>query len=161
MPRSLAQRRTPTRGLLLALVVILCSVLVYSRYIRIQITHLRQVQSDLVDRNRRDSLQLLRIQNNLNALALAMRDMLQGDEPYPLSAWQSQFRRLRVDLDDALQQRRSARRCAPHARSSASTSPPRSRSSGPTSTMSSQRRNPARKKLHGPSSPRCKPATRD
>ena len=102
MPRSLDQRRTPTRGLLLALVVILCSVLVYSRYIRLQITHLRQVQSDLVDRNRRDSLQLLRIQNNLNALALAMRDMLQGDEPYPLSAWQSQFRRLRVDLDDAL-----------------------------------------------------------
>lgn len=82
--------------------VILCSVLVYSRYIRIQITHLRQVQSDLVDRNRRDSLQLLRIQNNLNSLALAMRDMLQGDEPYPLSAWDSQFRRLRVDLDDAL-----------------------------------------------------------
>jgi hypothetical protein len=82
--------------------VILCSVLVYSRYIRIQITHLRQIQSDLVDRNRRDSLQLLRIQNNLNALALAMRDMLQGDEPYPLGAWESQFRRLRVDLDDAL-----------------------------------------------------------
>lgn len=82
--------------------MILCSVLVYSRYIRIQITHLRQIQSDLVDRNRRDSLQLLRIQNNLNALALAMRDMLQGDEPYPLGAWESQFRRLRVDLDDAL-----------------------------------------------------------
>jgi signal transduction histidine kinase len=89
--------------LLLALIVILCSVLVYSRYIRIQITHLRQVQTELVDRNRRDSLQLLRIQNNLNALALAMRDILQGDEPYPLSAWESQFRRLRVDLDDALQ----------------------------------------------------------
>jgi signal transduction histidine kinase len=103
VPRSLSQRRTPTRGLLLALVVILCSVLVYSRYIRGQITHLRQVQGDLVDRNRRDSLQLLRIQNNLNALALAMRDMLQGDEPYPLTAWESQFRRLHVDLDDALQ----------------------------------------------------------
>jgi signal transduction histidine kinase len=102
VPRSLSQRRTPTRGLLLALVVILCSVLVYSRYIRSQITHLRQVQADLVDRDRRDSLQLLRIQNNLNALALAMRDMLQGDEPYPLTAWESQFRRLRVDLDDAL-----------------------------------------------------------
>ena len=89
--------------MLIALVVILCSVLAYSFYIRKQITHLRQVQSDLVDRNRRDSLQLLRIQNNLNAIALAMRDMLQGDEPYPLSAWESQFRRLKVDLDDALQ----------------------------------------------------------
>ncbi|ABF40693.1 periplasmic sensor signal transduction histidine kinase [Candidatus Koribacter versatilis Ellin345] len=102
MSKTVDQRRTPTRGLLLALVVILCSVLVYSFYIRVQIKHLRAVQTDLVDRNRRDSLQLLRIENNLNALALAMRDMLQGDEPYPLTAWESQFRRLRVDLDDAL-----------------------------------------------------------
>lgn len=95
-------RRTPTRGLLLALVVILGSVLIYSRYIRIQITHLRQVQAELVDRNRRDSLQLLRIENDLNAIALTTRDMLQESEPHNLIAWQNQFRRLRVDLDDGL-----------------------------------------------------------
>jgi len=74
----------------------------YSWYIRLQIAHLRQVQSDLVDRNRKDSLQLLRIQNNLNGVALAMRDMVEGDEPYPMTAWQGQFRRLRTDLEDAL-----------------------------------------------------------
>jgi signal transduction histidine kinase len=68
----------------------------------VQITRLRQVQTELVDRNRRDSLQLLRIQNDLNGLALAMRDILEGDEPYPLTAWQGQFRRLRTDLEDAL-----------------------------------------------------------
>ncbi len=93
--------RTPTRGLLVGLVITLCAVVVYSLYIRVQIAHLRQVQSELVDRNRRDSLQLLRIQNNLNGLALAMRDMVVGDEPYPLTAWEGQFRRLRADLNDA------------------------------------------------------------
>ncbi len=96
------ESHTPTRGLLLALVITLCSVVVYSWYIRLQIAHLRQVQSELVDRNRRDSLQLLRIQNNLNAIALSMRDMVEGDEPYPLTAWEGQFRRLRSDLEDAL-----------------------------------------------------------
>lgn len=102
MLRSTLRGRTPTTGLLLALVVILASVVVYSWYIRLQIAHLRQVQSELVDRNRRDSLQLLRIQNNLNGLALAMRDIVEGTEPYPLTAWQGQFRRLRTDLEDAL-----------------------------------------------------------
>src|SRR3954466_4669849 len=102
MTRSTHPHRTPTRGLLLGLAVILCSVVAYSWYIRLQIADLRQVQAELVDRNRRDSLQLLRIQNDLNGLALAMRDMVVGDEPYPLTAWRGQFQRLRTDLDDAL-----------------------------------------------------------
>jgi signal transduction histidine kinase len=102
MPRIAQPHSTPTRGLLLGLVVILCSVVAYSWYMRLQIVHLRRVQAELVDRNRRDSLQLLRIQNTLNGLALAMRDMVVGDEPYPVTAWRPQFRRLRTDLDDAL-----------------------------------------------------------
>ena len=31
-----------------------------------------------------------------------MRDMLDNDEPYPLTAWSAQFQRVRTDLDDAL-----------------------------------------------------------
>ena len=31
-----------------------------------------------------------------------MRDMLDGSEPYPLTAWQGQFRRMRTDLEDAI-----------------------------------------------------------
>jgi signal transduction histidine kinase len=31
-----------------------------------------------------------------------MRDMLDGGQPYPLTAWSAQFQRLRADLDDAL-----------------------------------------------------------
>jgi len=101
---SRVARRTPTAALLLGLVVTLATVLVYSFYISRQITGLRQLQTDLTDRNRRDSLQLLRIQGDLNQLALAMRDMLDPDETYPVAAWSSQFERIRTDLDDAMRQ---------------------------------------------------------
>ena len=74
----------------------------YSLYVTSQITGLRELQRGLADRNRQDSLQLLRIQNDLNSLGLAMRDMLDADEPYPLTAWSAQFDRIRADLDSAL-----------------------------------------------------------
>jgi signal transduction histidine kinase len=35
-------------------------------------------------------------------LAVAMRDMVSSDEPYPLTAWSAQFQRIRTDLDDAM-----------------------------------------------------------
>ena len=77
-------------------------VVAYSWYISRQISGLRRLQTELTDRNRVESLQLLRIQNDLNQLGLAMRDMLDSGEPYPLSAWSTQFDRIRVDLNDAL-----------------------------------------------------------
>jgi len=100
---SFTSRRSPTPGLFLGLVITLAAVLAYSFYITWQIAGLRQLQNDVAERNRRDSLQLLRIQNDLNLLALAMRDMLDNDEPYPLTAWSAQFDRIRADLNDALQ----------------------------------------------------------
>jgi signal transduction histidine kinase len=77
-------------------------VVAYSAYVTRKIGGLRELQNNLVARNRKDSLQLLRIQDDLNSLALAMRDMLDNDEPYPLTAWSAQFQRIRADLDDAL-----------------------------------------------------------
>jgi signal transduction histidine kinase len=96
--------RSPTSGLFIGLIVTIIAVVAYSSYITLQISRLRQLQNDLADRNRKDSLQLLRIQNELNSLALAMRDMMDSDEPYPLTAWSAQFQRMRTDLDDALRQ---------------------------------------------------------
>ena len=107
---STAPHRTPTSGLFLGLIITLAAVVTYSAYITRQISGLRELQNNLVDRNRKDSLQLLRIQNDLNSLALAMRDMLDNDEPYPLTAWSAQFQRVRADLDDAL---RREQRVAP------------------------------------------------
>ena len=102
MTASRAPGRSPTTALLFGLIITLATVVAYSWYISGQISGLRRLQTELTDRNRRDSLQLLRIQNDLNQLGLAMRDMLDGDEPYPLTAWSTQFDRIRTDLGDAL-----------------------------------------------------------
>jgi len=100
--RQSSPERSPTAGLLLGLVITLAAVVAYSAYITWQVAGLRRLQSELIDRNRKDSLQLLRIQNDLNLLAVAMRDMIDNDEPYPLTAWSAQFQRIRTDLDDAM-----------------------------------------------------------
>jgi signal transduction histidine kinase len=102
VPKSSSARRSPTTGLLLGLIITLAAIVAYSAYTTAQLSGLRKLQSDLVDRNRKDSLQLLRLQNDLNSVALAMRDMLDAGEPYPLSAWTAQFERIRGDLDAAL-----------------------------------------------------------
>jgi len=93
--------RSPTAFLLAGLIVTLVAVVADGWYITRQMEGLRALQTDLADRDRRDSLQLLRIQNALNTVALAMRDML-DDQQYPLTAWTAQFDRVRRDLDDAL-----------------------------------------------------------
>jgi len=100
--KSSFSQRSPTTGLLLGLIITLGAIVAYSTYTTVQLSGLRKLQSDLVDRNRKDSLQLLRLQNDLNTVALAMRDMLDAGEPYPLSAWTAQFERVRGDLDAAL-----------------------------------------------------------
>src|SRR6202522_3232224 len=96
-------QRSPTTGLSLGLIITIAAVIAYSWYITLQISRLRELQNNLVEHNRRDSLQLLRVQNDLNSLGLAMRDMLDNDEPYPLTALSAQFQRIRTDLDSALQ----------------------------------------------------------
>ncbi len=93
---------SPTFGLLAGLAVTLSAVAIYAGYTIVQLRGLRQLQAETIDRNRTDSLLLLRIQNDLNSVDLAMRDMLDNGEPYPLTAWQAQFARLRVDLEDAV-----------------------------------------------------------
>ena len=102
VPPLQTPHRSPTPVLFLGLIITLAAVVAYSGYIISHISGLRELQNNLVDRNRKDSLQLLRIQNDLNTLALAMRDMLDNNEPYPLTAWTAQFQRIRSDLDDAL-----------------------------------------------------------
>jgi len=100
--KAALSHRSPTNRLLFGLVITLAAVVAYASYITVQLAGLRKLQSEMVDRNRKDSLQLLRIQNDLNSVALAMRDMLDTTERYPLTAWTAQFDRMRQDLDTAL-----------------------------------------------------------
>jgi signal transduction histidine kinase len=87
---------------LIGLAITLLAVAVFSWYALSRIEVVRGLQTHTIDRNRQDSLQLLRIQNNFHSLALAMRDMVEGSEPYPLDSWKLQFDRIRFDLEDAL-----------------------------------------------------------
>src|SRR5438105_7444653 len=91
-----------TAGLLLGLAITLAAVVAYSWYVTRQISGLRELQTSITERNRMDSLQLLRIQNTLNSIALSMRDVLDKVEPYPVIAFQGQFQRLRTDLEDGM-----------------------------------------------------------
>lgn len=89
--------RTPAAGVLAALVAIAG----IGAYTYAEVRRLRDEQTAISERNRKDSLQLLRIQNNLASLSVLMRDMADGAEPYPLYGWQPAFERVKVDLAEA------------------------------------------------------------
>jgi signal transduction histidine kinase len=88
--------------LVAGLAVTLSAVAVYSAYTVWQLRTLERLQAATLDRNRIDSLALLRIQNDLNSLAVTLRDMLDHTEPYPLTAWRAPLARIRTDLTEAL-----------------------------------------------------------
>jgi len=104
----------PTTRLMAGLVITLAGVGAFSWYALHRIAGLRDLQTQLVERNRRDSLQLLRIEDDLHSLALAMQELVNGDEPYGPLAYRVPFNRLRADLEDAL---RKEREVAPGERS--------------------------------------------
>ena len=78
----------------------------FSLYAAREIRTLRDEQAAMSERNRLDTLQIVRIQQNLSSVAGALRDMLGGTEPYPLAAWANTFTRLRIDLEQALARER-------------------------------------------------------
>ena len=97
--QAFSYRRAHAVGLL----VTIAAVTAYSWYITRQISALRELQNNLVENNRRDSLQLLRVQNDLNSLWTSDARHVDNDEPYPLSSWEAQFQRIRADLWATLQ----------------------------------------------------------
>ena len=84
-------------GVWLALVTIAA----LGTYTFLQVRKLRDEQTAISERNRKDSLQLLRIQNDLASVGVLMRDMAEGVEPYPLQGWRPALDRLRRDLAEA------------------------------------------------------------
>src|SRR3954470_11569992 len=101
-PSDPARRHAPTLLLIGGLTLALATIAGVGVYTFLQIRDLRDQQTAISDRNRKDSLQLLRIQNHLSSLAVTMRDMADRAEPYPPAAWQPAFDRLRGDLTAAI-----------------------------------------------------------
>ncbi len=64
---------------------------------------LRKLELNIIDLNRHDSLQLLRVQNDLNEMGLKLRDMSIDLDRTQLAHYQQEFDRLRQDLNRALE----------------------------------------------------------
>jgi signal transduction histidine kinase len=107
---------SPWRTLAVGVAVGVCTIAGIGAYTYSEIRRLRDEQTAISERNRKDSLQLLRIQNDLADLAVLMRDMIDRTEPYPLPGWQPAFDRLQRDLAEAT---RLEQELAPAARDAA------------------------------------------
>lgn len=94
--------RSPSLPLIVGLVVSLVTIAGMGWYTVLEVRTLRDEQTAISERNRRDSLQLIRIQSNLATLATALHDMADRVEPYPVVYWRQTFDRLRADLDEAI-----------------------------------------------------------
>lgn len=94
--------RSPTKPLVAALALTLILVGSFAAYTLHSVNRMRHVQTGLVERNGRATLQLIRIQSNLNSLALALRDIQEEEQNVPLSAWRAPLARIRQNLDDAV-----------------------------------------------------------
>lgn len=94
--------RAPWVPQLFGLGVTLAAVAIYFGFTLDQVRGLQRLQVETVDRNRRDSLQLVRIQNDLYQIGLALHEMAETGDPFPLTAHHSEMDRLHTDLDAAI-----------------------------------------------------------
>ena len=101
MTDSRPSPRSPWRTLAVGVVLAVCTIAAVGAYTYMEIRRLRDEQTAISERHRKDSLQLLRIQNDLASLAVLMRDMADRTEPYPLHGWQPAFERVQRDLAEA------------------------------------------------------------
>jgi signal transduction histidine kinase len=100
--RAVPTLRSPVRLLVFGLSLVLLAIAGFGAYAISQIRALGEEQTAISERNRKGSLQLLRIQNDLASLGTTMRDMADRTEPYPMTAWKPAFDRIRHDLQQAL-----------------------------------------------------------
>jgi signal transduction histidine kinase len=101
---ALAAIPSPSRRLWTGLCIVLLVFIAFSLYTVHRISWLEDFQANVVQRNRKASLQLQRLQNDVYLLAIEMRDMAASQPGYPLRDWRSSFQRLRADMDDAVRQ---------------------------------------------------------
>ena len=94
--------RSPTPRLIAGLLFTLAVIGAYAAYTLKSVHRMREMQTSIVERNRLASLQLIRIQNDLNVLGLSLRDLLDARDGYPPSAWTQALARIRGNLDDAI-----------------------------------------------------------
>jgi signal transduction histidine kinase len=98
----LSEIPSPSTRLWLGLGVSLAIFLIFAGYIIHEIRRLEDFQVNVVQKNRKASLQLLRLQDDNYKLAVSLRDMTLPESRYPIFYWKGEFTRVREDMDEAL-----------------------------------------------------------
>lgn len=94
--------RSPTVRFLLGLLITLGAVVGFSSYSLYRLHGLRKLQLNIIDLNRHDSLQLLQVQNDLNAVGLKLRDMEKDLDASGVRHYQRDFNLMEQDLTRAI-----------------------------------------------------------
>ncbi len=92
---------SPSTRLWIGLCIILSIFLIFVVYSSRQIRWLEDFQVNVVQKNRKASLQLLRLQNDAYLLAISLRDLALSKSRYPIRDWESEFARVRNDMENA------------------------------------------------------------
>jgi signal transduction histidine kinase len=98
----LSQIPSPSTRLWVGLCITLGIFVVFTLYAIKEMRWLEDFQTNVVQRNRKASLQLLRLQNDAFHLAGSLRDMTIPEGRYPIPYYRTEFTRLRKDMEQAL-----------------------------------------------------------
>ena len=90
---------SPSRRLWLGLCVTLGIFVIFASYTIREIRWLQDFQVNVVQRNRKDSLQLLGLQDDTYQLAVSLRDMTLPESRYPILYWKGKFSELHEDMN--------------------------------------------------------------
>lgn len=93
---------SPSVRLWVGLCIILSIFIVFAFYSIHQIRWLEDYQINVVQRNRRASIELLRLQDDAHQLGILLRDMTLEQAEHPIPDWKPVFDRLRGDMSNAL-----------------------------------------------------------
>jgi signal transduction histidine kinase len=98
----LSEIPSPTRRLWLGLCVTLLIFVIFATYTIREIHWLEDFQVNVVQKNRKASLQLLGLQDDTYQLAVSLRDMTLPESRYPIYYWKGKFSALHEDMNQRL-----------------------------------------------------------
>src|ERR1039458_248098 len=98
----LSEIPSPTRRLWLGLCVTLTIFVIFASYTIHEIRWLQDYQVNVVQKNRKDSLQLLGLQDDTYRLAVSLRDMTLPESRYPIFYWKGKFSEMHDDMNNRL-----------------------------------------------------------
>jgi signal transduction histidine kinase len=98
----LSEIPSPSRRLWLGLCVTLAIFVIFASYTIHEIRWLQDYQVNVVQNNRKDSLQLLGLQDDTYQLAVSLRDMTLPESRYPIYYWKGKFSGLHEDMNNHL-----------------------------------------------------------